>query len=83
MKEKERIYNLTVTKHINGPYRQYALYTLEHRGIPNFYDGLTNVQRLVLINAPSSFKKTLGVSGKVMETGLYHHGDSSLTGAMF
>lgn len=82
MKEKERIYNLTVTKHINGPYRQYALYTLEHRGIPNFYDGLTNVQRLVLINAPSSFKKTLGVSGKVMETGLYHHGDSSLTGAI-
>jgi len=79
---KEKIYQYNISKHINGPFREYALYTLEHRGIPNFYDGLTNVQRLILIEAPSKFTKTLGVSGSVVATGNYHHGDSSLTGAI-
>jgi DNA gyrase/topoisomerase IV subunit A len=58
------------------------LYVLQSRGIPNFYDGLTPVQRLILENSPSRFNKTIGLVGEVIKTGLYHHGDSSLAGAI-
>jgi len=74
--------NLTITEQINTQYRSYALYVLQSRGIPNFYDGLTPVQRLVLLNAPKQFNKTLGLVGEVIRTGLYHHSDSSLAGAI-
>jgi len=74
--------NLTITEQINTQYRSYALYVLQSRGIPNFYDGLTPVQRLVLLNAPKQYNKTLGLVGEVIRTGLYHHSDSSLAGAI-
>jgi DNA gyrase/topoisomerase IV subunit A len=74
--------NLTITEQINTQYKSYALYVLQSRGIPNFYDGLTPVQRLVLLNAPKQYNKTLGLVGEVIRTGLYHHSDSSLAGAI-
>jgi DNA gyrase/topoisomerase IV subunit A len=37
---------------------------------------------LVLENSPSKFNKTIGLVGEVIKTGLYHHGDSSLAGAI-
>ena len=55
---------------------------LQSRGIPNFYDSLTPVQRIILENSPGSFNKTIGLVGEVIRTGLYHHGDSSLSGAI-
>ena len=74
--------HLTITDQINTQYRSYALYVLQSRGIPNFYDSLTPVQRLILENSPSKFSKTVGLVGEVIKTGLYHHGDSSLAGAI-
>ena len=74
--------HLTITDQINTQYRSYALYVLQSRGIPNFYDSLTPVQRLILENSPSRFSKTVGLVGEVIKTGLYHHGDSSLAGAI-
>lgn len=74
--------NLTITEQINTQYRSYALYVLQSRGIPNFYDGITPVQRLVVLNAPKQYNKTLGLVGEVIRTGLYHHSDSSLAGAI-
>ncbi len=74
--------NLTITDQINTQYRSYAIYVLQGRGIPNFYDGLTPVQRLILENSPSKFSKTVGLVGEVIKTGLYHHGDQSLAGAI-
>lgn len=74
--------NLSISDQINTQYRTYALYVLQSRGIPNFYDGLTPVQRLILENSPSRFNKTVGLVGEVIKTGLYHHGDSSLAGAI-
>ena len=74
--------NINISDQINRQYRTYALYVLQSRGIPNFYDGLTPVQRLVLENSPSKFNKTIGLVGEVIKTGLYHHGDSSLAGAI-
>jgi DNA gyrase/topoisomerase IV subunit A len=74
--------NISITQQINTQYREYALYVLQSRGIPNFYDFLTPVQRLILENAPSKFNKTIGLVGEVIKTGHYHHGDSSLSGAI-
>jgi len=73
---------LNISEQINTQYRTYALYVLQSRGIPNFYDALTPVQRLILENSPSRFNKTIGLVGEVIKTGLYHHGDSSLAGAI-
>ena len=74
--------SISITQQINTQYREYALYVLQSRGIPNFYDFLTPVQRLILENAPSRFNKTIGLVGEVIKTGHYHHGDSSLSGAI-
>lgn len=74
--------SISISNQIDDEYRKYALYVIQSRGIPNFYDSLTPVQRLILQNSPSVFKKTLGVVGEVFSTGLYHHGDSSLSQAM-
>ncbi len=73
---------LTIPEQINKDYRRYALYVIQSRGIPNFYDGLTPVQRIILQMSPNSFDKTLGVVGSVFKTGLYHHGDASLASAI-
>jgi DNA gyrase/topoisomerase IV subunit A len=75
-------HSITITDQIGQKYREYALYVLQSRGIPNFYDSLTPVQRIVLQNSPSQFNKTIGLVGEVIRTGLYHHGDSSLAGAI-
>lgn len=74
--------SISITNQINTQYREYALYVLQSRGIPNFYDFLTPVQRLILENSPSRFNKTIGLVGEVIKTGHYHHGDSSLSGAI-
>lgn len=72
---------LPISKYIDTRFRDYAVYVLESRGIPSFYDALTPVQRYILMNSPTSFQKTLSVVGKSIEDG-YHHGDRSLTGAI-
>jgi hypothetical protein len=77
----KKIYNLPISKQINTNFRNYALYVLENRGIPSFYDGLTNVQRFILVNSPGNFNKTISVVGSCISDG-YHHGDKSLTGAV-
>jgi DNA gyrase/topoisomerase IV subunit A len=73
---------ITIPEQIDQDYRKYALYVIQSRGIPNFYDCLTPVQRLILQKAPTSFSKTIGVVGEVFRTQLYHHGDASLASAI-
>lgn len=72
---------ITITKQIDVNFRNYALYVLEHRGIPGFYDALTNVQRVILMNAPKTYNKTISLVGSCISNG-YHHGDASLQGAI-
>ena len=72
---------LGISKQIDINFRNYALYVLEHRGIPSFYDALTNVQRVSLMNAPKTFSKTISLVGACISNG-YHHGDKSLSGAI-
>jgi len=72
---------LSISKQIDINFRNYALYVLEHRGIPSFYDALTNVQRVSLMNAPKTYSKTISLVGACISNG-YHHGDKSLSGAI-
>jgi DNA gyrase/topoisomerase IV subunit A len=80
-KPKVKIIRLPISKFVDTKYRDYAVYVLEARGIPSFYDALTPVQRFILKNSPSGFNKSLTVVGKCIQDG-YHHGDSSITGAL-
>jgi len=76
-----KLIKLPVSKFIDTKFRNYAVYVLESRGIPSFYDAFTPVQRYILMNSPTSYQKTLSVVGKAIQDG-YHHGDKSLTGAI-
>jgi hypothetical protein len=78
---KSKTYPLNISRQIDTNFRNYALYVLENRGIPSFYDGLTNVQRFIVMNAPANYNKTISLVGSCISDG-YHHGDKSLTGAI-
>ncbi len=78
---KTKSYTLNISRQIDTNFRNYALYVLENRGIPSFYDGLTNVQRFIMLNAPTNYNKTISLVGSCISDG-YHHGDKSLTGAI-
>jgi DNA gyrase/topoisomerase IV subunit A len=73
-----KIIDLPISKFIDTRFRDYAVYVLESRGIPSFYDALTPVQRYILMNTPPAYTKTLTVIGKAIGDG-YHHGDMSLS----
>ncbi len=75
------ISKLSIFNQININFRNYAIYTLQNRGIPNFYDSLTNVQKLILLNTPTKSVKTLTVVGSCISDG-YDHGDASLNQAI-
>ena len=66
---------IKISNFLNTEYRQYSMYTISSRGIPNINDGLTPSQRLVVLNAPKQFQKTLSLVGDVIKTGNYHHGN--------
>jgi DNA gyrase/topoisomerase IV subunit A len=72
---------LTITEQIDYNFREYAFYTLENRGIPDWHDCLTNVQRMIMLCAPKNFQKTNALIGSVTESG-YSHGDASLANAI-
>ena len=78
---KTKSYPLNISRQIDVNFRNYALYVLENRGIPSFYDGLTNVQRFIMLNAPTNYNKTISLVGSCISDG-YHHGDKSLIGAI-
>ena len=78
---KTKSYPLNISRQIDVNFRNYALYVLENRGIPSFYDALTNVQRFIILNAPHNYNKTISLVGSCISDG-YHHGDKSLTGAI-
>ena len=80
-KPKTKVIRLPISKFVDTKYRDYAVYVLEARGIPSFYDALTPVQRFILKSSPTAFGKSLTVVGKCIQDG-YHHGDSSITGAL-
>jgi len=80
-KVKSKIIKLNVSSQVDVNFREYALYVLENRGIPDWHDSINNVQRIILNNAKPSYDKTLTLVGSCISDG-YHHGDSSVGGAI-
>jgi DNA gyrase/topoisomerase IV subunit A len=80
-KSNDSIIELPISKFIDTKFRDYSIYTITSRGIPNFYDALTPVQRFILKSTNTTFDKTLTVVGKSIAAG-YHHGNSSLEKAI-
>lgn len=77
-----KVTQMSVREQVETDFRDYSMYVLQARGIPNFYDGMTPAQRLALIHAPDKLEATVSLIGRVMQTGLYHHGDMSLSGSI-
>ena len=68
---------------IDNEAKEYAIYTVENRAIPNLIDGLKPVQRFFLYRAlelskqgKEKFHKLASVAGGVADAG-YHHGEGS------
>lgn len=71
---------VNITGVINTHAREYALYTIEGRAIPNMIDGFKPVQRFVMKSALDSasikMKKVASIGSSVSDLG-YHHGETS------
>lgn len=78
-----QIINRTLTDIIDKEAKDYAIYTVENRAIPNMIDGLKPVQRFVLYRALEMGKsdkdkvhKVAAIAGGVADAG-YNHGEAS------
>ena len=79
----------TVTEFFDREYLEYAKYVVENRAIPNVIDGLKPTQRKVVFVANKIWKtgkekpmKLFQLGGRVAADAFYHHGNTSLEGAM-
>lgn len=74
--------DILLSQLINTDAKDYAIYTVENRAIPNMIDGLKPVQRFVLYRAiqmckgNTNFFKLASIAGGVADVG-YHHGETS------
>jgi DNA gyrase/topoisomerase IV subunit A len=79
---KERRY--PVSKIADNEWKEFAMYTVESRAIPNMIDGMKPVNRFYLyssiVNSKTEFKKVSAVAGVVSQFG-YNHGETSASGA--
>ena len=72
----------TYNDFIQKTYRNYANYILCNRAIPSFMDGMKSSPRLAVYVAKdkaTSLTITSALTGLVMATGLYHHGDGAMS----
>ena len=79
----------TVTDFFDKEYLEYAKYVVENRAIPHVIDGLKPTQRKVVYVANQIWKggngkpmKLFQLGGRVASEAFYHHGNTSLEGAM-
>ena len=77
---------MRISEFMKKDYREYAMYTLQDRGIPNLIDGLKPVQRFLLYqgihtSARSVFVKTASLGSSVSSVG-YEHGEGSAVQAL-
>lgn len=78
-----KLYDRDLESIINNEAREFAIYTVEERAIPNMIDGFKPVQRFIIYRAlekakgdKNKFHKLAGLSGGVAEIG-YHHGENA------
>ena len=80
MKFKETARPYKISELANREWKEFAIYTISHRAIPNMHDGLKPVQRMFLfsslVNSAKEFKKVSAVAGQLSNYG-YNHGEAS------
>jgi DNA topoisomerase-2 len=78
--EPNKVGLYSITDVATKEWKNWALYTVESRSIPNVIDGMKPVQRFYLyssiVNSKKEFKKVSAISGIISEYG-YNHGESS------
>jgi DNA topoisomerase-2 len=75
---------MNITELIDNEYKPYAVYTVEHRAIPNLMDGLKPVQRFLVYavnKAGSGQHKNADIAGRIAGYG-YAHGEVSAQDAL-
>ena len=74
----------TASNYILDTSREYSVYVCENRAIPKVADGLKDGPRkaLWLMRNKSEKIKTVSMSGEMISSGLYLHGDASASGAI-
>ena len=79
----------SVTEYLSDEYAAYGMYTIENRAIPSVIDGFKPTQRKVIFVANRVWKsgsekplKIFQLGGRIAADAQYHHGDSSLYGAI-
>lgn len=75
---------MNTSDYLNSSSREYSTYVMEQRAIPTITDGLKLSQRIALhlMRDQSKSVKTAGLVGRMMESGLYVHGDASAADAV-
>lgn len=74
----------TASNYILDTSREYSVYVCENRAIPKVADGLKDGPRkaLWLMRNKTEKIKTVSMSGEMISSGLYLHGDASASGAI-
>jgi len=80
---------VSISDFLSSKYKEFSLYTIEQRAIPSLIDGLKNSQRKVVHVSNQIWKngnekpmKVFQLAGKVASDAFYHHGNTSLEGAI-
>jgi len=76
--------NKTSSEYLLDTSREYSMYVCQNRAIPSASDGLKDGQRkaLWLMRNKSDKIKTVSLSGELISSGLYLHGDASASDAI-
>jgi DNA topoisomerase-2 len=79
----------TISDFLSSEYKEFAMYSIEGRAIPSVIDGFKPTQRKVIHISNQIWKtgneknlKVFQLAGKVASDAFYHHGNTSLEGAI-
>jgi DNA topoisomerase-2 len=79
---------ITISDFLSTEYKDFSIYTIEHRALPSLVDGFKPSQRKIIHissnvwkNGSEKTKKIFQLSGLVADQAFYHHGSSSLDNA--
>jgi len=80
---------LSISDFLSSKYKEFSLYTLENRALPSLIDGLKPSHRKIIHISNQIWKsgnekpmKIFQLAGKVASDCFYHHGNTSLEGAI-
>ena len=74
--------DIKISDFLNTEYKEYSMYVIESRALPNVIDGFKNSQRKAIYVANRNIRavsnKVATLAGKIISESLYHHGNVSI-----